>query len=74
MYVEPSQFPQLIPMVVVIGASDDSRAVQSSRTFVNGLQGYGFDVQYKILPGVGHSVTKDGIDMTLELFRKTIGK
>jgi hypothetical protein len=36
--------------------------------------GYGFDVQYKVLPGVGHTVTKEGVDLTIELFRKTIGK
>jgi predicted esterase len=73
-YLEPSMFAELIPMVVVIGGSDDPGAVQSCQSFVSGLQGYGFDVKYEVLPGVGHTVTQDGVNLTLELFRKTIGK
>ena len=74
LYIEPSAFPELIPMVVVIGDQDYAPSVQSSRMFVDGLQGYGFDIQYEIMPGVGHAVTKKGVNLTLDLFRKTIGK
>lgn len=74
MYLDPSMFAELIPMVVVIGGSDDPVAVDTSRAFVSGLQGYGFDVKYEVLPGVGHTVTKEGFNLTLELFRRTTGK
>jgi len=73
-YMEPRSFPELIPMLVVIGGSDDPVAVETSGIFIRGLQGYGFDVHYEVQPGVGHTVTKDGVSLTLELFRKTIGK
>jgi predicted esterase len=74
MYIDPSAFSELVPMVVVIGDQDNATSVQNSRAFVEGLQAYGFDVQYKVMPGVGHAVTKEGVDLTLQLFRKTIGK
>jgi hypothetical protein len=72
-YLNPRMFINLVPMVVVIGGSDNPDAVQSSQVFVTNLQKFGFNVQYAVLPNVGHTVTKDGIDMTLALFRKTIG-
>ncbi len=73
-YLEPNMFAELVPMLVVIGGSDDPAAVQSSQMFVDGLNGYGFDIHYEVMPGVGHTVTKDGVDLTIELFRKTIRK
>ncbi len=73
-YVDPSAFTFLIPVLVVIGDSDDPVAVQSSQVFVNQLAAHRFDVQYKVMPGVGHALTEDGADLTIRLFRKTIGK
>ncbi len=32
------------------------------------------DVQYKLTPGVGHAVTQEGVNLTMDLFRETIGK
>jgi predicted esterase len=74
MYMDPKVFPEVIPMLVVIGGSDDAGAVQDSRLFVDELKGYGFDVQYKVMPGVGHTVTDEGVKLTIDLFRETIGK
>jgi pimeloyl-ACP methyl ester carboxylesterase len=73
-YLNPNMFAELVPILVVIGDRDDPVAVQSSQIFVRDLGKFGFDVQYEIMPGVGHTVTKDGIRWTIELFRKTIGK
>lgn len=73
-YLNPQMFINLVPMVVVIGGADDPNAVQTSQMFVSNLQKFGFDVQYKVLPGVGHVVTNEGIDLTIELFRRTAGK
>lgn len=74
LYQNPNMFPELIPMLVVIGDQDYAPSVQSSQMFVSGLQQYGFDVHYELMPGVGHAITKDGVNLTVDLFRKTIGK
>jgi predicted esterase len=74
LYMEPSAFIELVPMVVVIGGSDHPVSVANSEKFVNGLKSYGFDIQYQVLPNVGHTVTKQGINLTLELYRKTMNK
>jgi predicted esterase len=73
-YLDPGMFSYLIPMLVVIGDRDHPDSVQGSSFFVSNLQLYGFDVQYVVLPGVGHVVTNEGIRLTIELFRKTADK
>jgi pimeloyl-ACP methyl ester carboxylesterase len=73
-YLNPNMFPELVPVLVVIGSSDDQMAVATSRMFVQDLQKYRFDVQYEVMPGVGHTVTRKALNMTIDLFRKTIGK
>ncbi len=74
LYIRPNLFPEVIPMVVVIGDQDNADAVKTSQAFVTGLREFGFDVQYEVMTGVGHAVTKDGVNLTIELFRKTTGK
>lgn len=69
LYLNPRLFPQIIPMTIVIGGSDDPTAVQTSQMFANGLNQYGFNAQYTVLPGVGHDVTSKGKQLTIELFR-----
>lgn len=69
-YLNPNLFAEVIPMVVVIGDQDNASAVQTSQIFVRDLRQFGFDVQYELMPGVGHAVTKKGIDLTIDLFRK----
>jgi predicted esterase len=73
-YLNPNLFAQHVPMLVVIGNADDPTAVQTSQLFVSGLQNYGFDVQYIVMPNVGHTVTDEGRGATMELFKKTMGK
>jgi phospholipase/carboxylesterase len=73
-YVNPNMFPEIIPILVVIGDSDNASAVQTSQRFVGDLQKYGFNVQYRVMPGVGHAVTKEGVDLTIDLFRQTINR
>ena len=73
-YFRPNVFPEVIPMVVVIGDRDNADALRTSQAFVTGLREYGFDIQYEVMAGVGHAVTADGVNLTIELFRKTIGK
>jgi hypothetical protein len=73
-YLDPRLFPELVPMAVVIGGADNAQAVKTSQLFVDGLKSYGFDVKYTVLPGVGHSVTRESISQTIDVFRKTVGK
>ena len=73
-YLNPSVFAELVPILVVIGDRDNGDAVQTSQVFVSDLRQFGFDIQYELMPGVGHAVTKDGVKLTLDLFRKTIDK
>jgi predicted esterase len=73
-YLNPNMFAELVPIVVVIGDQDNPDSVQTSQVFVQGLDQFGFDVQYKVMAGVGHTVTKDGVNMTIDLFRKIRGR
>ncbi len=73
-YLDPNMFAELVPILVVIGDQDNADAVQTSQMFVRDLSQFGFDVQYELMPGIGHTVTKDGVKLTIDLFRKTIGK
>jgi predicted esterase len=73
-YLNPNVFAELVPILVVIGDGDNEDAVQTSQVFVSDLRQFGFDIQYELMPGVGHAVTKDGVKLTLDLFRKTIDK
>jgi predicted esterase len=73
-YLNPNVFAEVIPVVVVIGDQDNADAVQTSQMFVDDLKGYGFDVHYEIMPGVGHAVTRAGVNLTIQLFRKTANK
>jgi hypothetical protein len=73
-YLNPNMFAQLVPMLVVIGKADNPAGVQTSQRFVSGLQNYGFDVEFIVMPNVGHAVTEEGTYATMELFKKTMGK
>ena len=72
-YYAPSLGAAGIPFLVVIGDRDDPARIQGSDAFAAALRQYGFDVQYQVLPGVGHTVTSEGKELTIALFRKTIG-
>ncbi len=74
LYLNPNMFPELIPMLVVIGDNDNATAVQTSQMFVRDLRQFGFDIDYELMPGVGHAITKDVVNLTIDLFRKTIDK
>jgi predicted esterase len=73
-YLNPNMFAELIPILVVIGDRDNGVAIQTSQMFVEGLGQFGFDVRYELMPGVGHAVTKDGVNLTIDLVRKIMNK
>ena len=74
MYIEPATFSEYVPMLIVIGGKDDPFAVKTSVVFTSRLQEAGFDVDYVLLPEIDHAITPTGIDLTIDLFKKTIGQ
>ncbi len=70
----PPSYAAHIPMLVVIGDQDDPGAVKTAADFSNLLKQSGHDIQYVLLPGVGHALTNRGQQLTIDLFRKTQGK
>jgi hypothetical protein len=58
--------------LVVSGDQIDPFSVEQSSLFSQYLAQEGFDVQYKLVPGVGHVITKEGRNLTIKLFRETI--
>ena len=71
-YYRPNLGAKDIPFLVVIGDQDHSFNIEQSKYFSQYLSENGFDVRYRLMTGVGHTVTKEGVDLTIELFRKTI--
>ncbi len=73
-YYIPTPGAQGVPFLVVIGDRDDPVSIQGSESFAAALSQNGFNVQYQVLPGVGHTMTDQAIQATIALFRKTEGK
>jgi|GEM_PF-837105 len=73
-YYRPSLGAKGIPFLVVIGDEDDPIAVQGSQGLVAAFNKFGFDVQYDVLSGVGHTLTDKGRELTIDLFRKANGR
>jgi predicted esterase len=73
-YYRPTIVARGIPFLVVIGEQDDPTAVHDCQSLVAMLRQDGFAVQYEVLPGVGHAITDKGRELTIALFRKTMGK
>jgi poly(3-hydroxybutyrate) depolymerase len=63
-----------ICFLVVSGDQIDPFSVEQSSLFSQYLAQEGFDVQYKLVPGAGHVITKEGRELTIKLFKKTIEK
>lgn len=67
-------FQPNVPVLVVIGSMDNPDSIQTNEMLVSRLQQTGVDVEYHVLPGVGHWATAKTESLTIELFRKTVGK
>jgi poly(3-hydroxybutyrate) depolymerase len=72
-YYAPNAAASSIPFLVVIGDEDDATSIANADAFASLLQQHGYPVEFHILEGVGHSVTKDHKDLTIDLFRRTVG-
>jgi phospholipase/carboxylesterase len=72
-YYQPNSRASGIPFLVVIGDKDDAVSVAGANGFASLLQQYGNPVELHILEGVGHSVTREHKQLTIDLFRRTVG-
>jgi phospholipase/carboxylesterase len=72
-YYSPNAAASSIPFLVVIGDKDDATSLANANAFASVLQRYGNPVEYHVLEGVGHSVTKDHKELTIDLFRRAVG-
>lgn len=59
--------------LVTIGENDTER-INDSAAFAKSLQGYGYDVEFKTFPGVGHWMCEEARQETLRLYREIVGK
>jgi predicted esterase len=63
-----------IPFLVIIGDRDNKASVQGAKDFNSILRQNGNPVEFHILKGVGHSITKDHKELTIDFFRRTVGQ
>jgi predicted esterase len=70
-YYEPSTLKAKdVPFLVVIGDQDNPVGIKSARLFTEVLEQKGFSVDLRVLPDVGHAVTVEAKEMTIEFFRQ----
>ncbi len=61
-----------IPYLVIIGDKDDAVSIARAQNFVAKREKNGYEVDHLLLPGVGHTVSKEAKEATMELFREVI--
>ena len=70
-YYEPSTLKaKEVPFLVMIGDQDNPVGIKSAELFTEVLEQKGFSVELHVLPGVGHAVTTEAKEMTIEFFRQ----
>ncbi len=73
-YYPPTRQSRNIPFLVIIGDRDDSVRIEGAKAFVSALERNGYSVEYHLLRGVGHSVSRETKDLTIAFFRKVSSK
>jgi poly(3-hydroxybutyrate) depolymerase len=73
-YDPPELQAKDIPFLVISGDVDPIDAVEITQDFTHALQQDGFSVEEHILPGVGHLVAEEMIDLTLDFYRRTMNE
>lgn len=63
-----------VPILVAIGGADHPDSIRANEALVSYLSQNGFEVYYQVFPGVGHMVTSEAKNLTIELFKKVIGR
>lgn len=72
-YYGPSSASRHIPFLVVIGDQDNPLSLRSAQLFSELLQQNDYSVELDILPGVGHEITPQALELTIRLFNSAYG-
>jgi len=66
-------FPR-VPVLIAIGGADHPESLQANAELASYLKQKGYNVEYYVLPGVGHWATSKTKELTMGVFRKTLVK
>jgi poly(3-hydroxybutyrate) depolymerase len=72
-YFQPWNLARDVLFLFVIGENDSASAVQGAQDLADLLNQNGYSVEVHILPNVGHEITQDAVDLTLDLYRRIYG-
>jgi poly(3-hydroxybutyrate) depolymerase len=70
-YYPPSPAAANIPFLVTIGDQENAATLRAARGLVANLTDNGNHVEFYILEDVGHFVSQEAIDLTIDFFRRT---
>jgi predicted esterase len=73
-YDQPEAQATAIPFLIVLGDADHLGGVKQVQQFTQDLQQAGFTAELHILPDVGHTVTNEARQLTLEFFKRTLSR
>lgn len=73
-YYAPSPASGGIPFLIVIGDRDNAMSIKNSQVFGQALADNGSNVEYWLLPGVGHQVTNKTIQLTIKFFNSVFNQ
>ena len=62
------------PIIMVTGSIEPDSSLQANQDFYEHMRKNGHDIEYHVLAGVGHWVSGKAKKLTIELFRKTVGR
>jgi dienelactone hydrolase len=70
-YTPPSYISQ-VPFLIVTGLRDHPQTVEDSRTLASLLETNGNSVSLHLLEGIGHAITQEVIELTLNHYRAVV--
>ena len=70
-YYPPTRGSSHIPFLVTIGDHESPETIQAARNLAGQLTSNGNYVELYILEGVGHVVSEEAVDLTIDFFRRT---
>jgi len=68
-FVPPSRLSGGIPFLIMIGNLDNPDSINGSQQFAQDLANSGHEVNYQLLPWVGHAVTNKTKQLTIDFYR-----
>jgi phospholipase/carboxylesterase len=72
-YFRPPGELNRIPFEVIVGDRDDPIAIQHAQELAGLLDSAGYRVGIHVLPGVGHEISKEAIQITLDMYDRVVG-